>query len=183
MFTHIKDQVAQGNLFEALTALRELAEDSQHSNKWIGLMARYSDLKEQVDADTLSYEEVSRNKNKLTQSLLAFIDDVEKSSPVSPSKLGRFLKQPQGRFSLAGLLVIIIVAGVFLVMSRPNQTIKNSGTTITTGEGDVDIKTEGSNSPLVFGKEADIRYGGDFSAMEEETDSLKTADSLTTEKE
>lgn len=117
MLNLVKMLIADGKLPEAINALRTLSEDPQHANELIGYMARYNDLNKHIRADSLSYSEITRDKNKLTQSLLSLINEVEGKNDTLTQRITIPFLLPKYRLWIIFLSFnIIILLGMWMIL-------------------------------------------------------------------
>ena len=176
MLENIKILIANNKLLEAIESLQQLCKDSNYEDELISYLARYNDLHQRIRFDTLSASEVYLIKNKLAHSLLALVKEIEKDNSKLKiiSKLTLLPKKNLWLFSITLVLtgialgVVVILSTIPEVNKTPNKDSEK--------EVNIELKTEGSNSPAVFGKEVEIRYGGDFSEVEEKIDSVHMTD-------
>ncbi|MEM7368706.1 MAG: hypothetical protein AAF587_08870 [Bacteroidota bacterium] len=149
MLDSVKELITDGKLPEAFDTLRALIEDPQHANELIGYMARYNDLEKHVRANSLSHDEITRDKSKLTQSLLSLISEVEEKSSTLSFRTAVPLVLHKYRLWIFLSLNIISLLGIWAMLRSPlnsQEEISNSsiGQAIVIGykKLDQDQKTE-----------------------------------------
>lgn len=77
MFTDVKSLISDDRLEEAISILQKEIRDPAAANELIQYSARIAELNKHIRTDTLSYDEISRTKNKIRGSLLNIIKEIE----------------------------------------------------------------------------------------------------------
>ncbi|MEL6673917.1 MAG: hypothetical protein AAFR61_17065 [Bacteroidota bacterium] len=165
MLNRVRELVAADQLQEAFDLLTEM-HHPVISDALPLLKGRYESLNKLIIEDTLSPDEVIRNKNKLRASLLTLVDEVEGKGKSPTSSFLLVSKKPPQRILLLGLIAgTIVLLGVWwMTKGYPEKGNSDSS--------DVTIETHGENSPAVIGDDVEINYGGELRSEKEESDSL-----------